>query len=190
MPHAVGVGYALKMQDRLDLSRSPRVAAAYFGEGAASEGDFHGALNMAAMMNSPVIVICRNNDYAISTPTSEQYKGDGIASRGARYGIDSLHVNGTDVFAVYEATKAAWQKALENWGRPILLELMSYRMSHHSTSDDSSAYRNPEDVASWKESPSETPSYGCDDGWNTRASGTMSRISGSEHRSAKTLRRN
>lgn len=152
IPHAVSAGYALKMQDRLDPSRPPRVAVAYFGEGAASEGDFHGALNMTAMMNSPVVFICRNNGYAISTPASEQYKGDGIASRGAGYGIETLRVDGTDIFAVYEATKAARQKALENGGRPILLELMSYRMSHHSTSDDSSAYRSTEEVSSWKES--------------------------------------
>jgi 2-oxoisovalerate dehydrogenase E1 component alpha subunit len=126
---------------------------AYFGEGAASEGDFHGALNMAATMDSPVIFICRNNGFAISTPASEQYKGDGIASRGAGYGIETLRVDGTDVFAVYEATKIARQKALEDGGRPILLELMSYRISHHSTSDDSSAYRSHEEVASWKDSP-------------------------------------
>ncbi|CAH0058698.1 unnamed protein product [Clonostachys solani] len=150
IPHAVGAGYAMKMKDRVDPSRPPRVAVAYFGEGAASEGDFHGALNMAAMMKSPVIFICRNNGYAISTPASEQYKGDGIASRGAGYGIESLRVDGSDVFAVYEATKAARQKALENGGRPILLELMSYRMSHHSTSDDSSAYRSADEVAIWK----------------------------------------
>ncbi|KAH6695144.1 thiamine diphosphate-binding protein [Plectosphaerella plurivora] len=153
IPHAVGAGYALKMLDRQDPSKPARVAVSYFGEGAASEGDFHGAMNMAAMMNSPTIFICRNNGYAISTPASEQYKGDGIASRGAGYGIDSLRVDGTDVFAVYEATRAARRKALEGGGRPVLLELMSYRMSHHSTSDDSSAYRKPQEVAEWKDSP-------------------------------------
>ncbi|KAH7141940.1 thiamine diphosphate-binding protein [Dactylonectria macrodidyma] len=153
IPHAAGAAYALKMQDREDPSNPPRVAAAYFGEGAASEGDFHGALNMAAMIQSPVIFICRNNGYAISTPASEQYKGDGIASRGSGYGIETLRVDGTDVFAVYEATRAARSKALKNGGQPVLLELMSYRISHHSTSDDSSAYRSSEEVALWKNSP-------------------------------------
>ncbi|KAM5344031.1 hypothetical protein ACJ41O_012568 [Fusarium nematophilum] len=152
IPHAVGAAYALKLQDEEDTSKPPRISAAYFGEGAASEGDFHGALNMAAMMQSPVIFICRNNGYAISTPASEQYKGDGIASRGLGYGIDTLRVDGTDVFAVYEATKAAREKALQNGGCPVLLELMSYRMSHHSTSDDSSSYRSSEEVALWKNS--------------------------------------
>lgn len=132
------------------------MAACYFGEGAASEGDFHGALNMAATQQCPVIFICRNNGFAISTPASEQYRGDGIASRGSGYGIETLRVDGTDIFAVYEATKAARRKALEDGGRPILLEFMSYRISHHSTSDDSSAYRSSEDVAHWK-SPTRDP---------------------------------
>lgn len=69
----------------------------YFGEGAASEGDFHAALNIAATRSCPVVFICRNNGYAISTPTLEQYKGDGIASRGVGYGIDTVRVDGNDV---------------------------------------------------------------------------------------------
>ncbi|KAF7557705.1 hypothetical protein G7Z17_g442 [Cylindrodendrum hubeiense] len=150
IPHATGAAYALKMEALEDSTKEPRVAACYFGEGAASEGDFHGALNMAATQQCPVIFICRNNGFAISTPASEQYRGDGIASRGSGYGIETLRVDGTDIFAVYEATKAARRKALEDGGRPILLEFMSYRISHHSTSDDSSAYRSSEEVAQWK----------------------------------------
>jgi 2-oxoisovalerate dehydrogenase E1 component alpha subunit len=131
-------------------SSEPRVAVAYFGEGAASEGDFHGALNIAATRSCPVIFICRNNGFAISTPTTEQYRGDGIASRGIGYGIDTLRVDGTDIFAVYEATKEARIRALQDGGRPILLEMMSYRVSHHSTSDDSFAYRKRDEVEAWK----------------------------------------
>jgi 2-oxoisovalerate dehydrogenase E1 component alpha subunit len=127
-----------------------RVAVAYFGEGAASEGDFHGALNIAATRSCPVIFICRNNGFAISTSTAEQYRGDGIASRGIGYGIDTLRVDGTDIFAVYEATKEARIRALQDGGRPILLEMMSYRVSHHSTSDDSFAYRKRAEVEAWK----------------------------------------
>ena len=133
-----------------DSTRDPAVAVAYFGEGAASEGDFHSALNMAATQDCPVIFICRNNGFAISTPTTEQYRGDGVASRGPGYGIETLRVDGTDAFAVYEATKEARRRALEGNGRPILLEMMSYRISHHSTSDDSSAYRGREEVAHWQ----------------------------------------
>jgi 2-oxoisovalerate dehydrogenase E1 component alpha subunit len=127
----------------------PNVAACYFGEGAASEGDFHSALNIAAVRKCPVIFLCRNNGFAISTPTSEQYIGDGIAARGIGYGIETLRVDGTDIFAVYEATKEARRRALADGGRPILLELMSYRASHHSTSDDSFAYRSRAGVQSW-----------------------------------------
>lgn len=128
----------------------PQVAACYFGEGAASEGDFHAALNVAAVKKCPILFLCRNNGFAISTPTSEQYIGDGIAVRGMSYGIESIRVDGTDIFAVYEATKEARRRALEDGGRPILLEFMSYRVSHHSTSDDSFAYRDRNDVDTWK----------------------------------------
>lgn len=128
----------------------PGVAACYFGEGAASEGDFHGALNVAATRDCPVIFMCRNNGFAISTPTTEQYRGDGIASRGVGYGIETLRVDGTDILAVYEATKEARRRALEGGGRPILLEFMSYRVQHHSTSDDSFAYRTRSEVENWK----------------------------------------
>ena len=138
------------MEAKVNPTDSPRVAACYFGEGAASEGDFHGALNMAATQDCPVIFICRNNGFAISTPTSEQYRGDGIASRGIGYGVDALRIDGTDIFAVYEATKEARRRALQDGGRPILLEFMSYRVSHHSTSDDSFAYRSKSDIESWK----------------------------------------
>lgn len=149
IPHAAGAAYALKMDALENPDEDPAVAIAYFGEGAASEGDFHGALNVAATQQCPVIFICRNNGYAISTPASQQYRGDGIASRGVGYGVDSLRVDGTDIFAVYEATKEARRRALQDGGRPILLELMSYRVSHHSTSDDSAAYRNAKEVKEW-----------------------------------------
>lgn len=129
---------------------APRVAACFFGDGAASEGDFHGALNVAATRGCPVVFICRNNGFAISTPSSEQYRGDGIASRAMGYGIDALRVDGTDIFAVYEATVEARRRALEGGGRPILLEMMSYRISHHSTSDDSFAYRTRDEAERWK----------------------------------------
>lgn len=128
----------------------PRIVACYFGEGAASEGDFHAALNIAATRSCPVVFVCRNNGYAISTPTLEQYRGDGIASRGVGYGIDTIRVDGNDIFAVYEAMQEARRLALEDGGRPVLIEAMSYRVSHHSTSDDSFAYRARVEVEDWK----------------------------------------
>lgn len=150
IPHASGAAYALKMQDMQKSSVLKRVAACYFGEGAASEGDFHAALNIAATRACPVIFICRNNGFAISTPTLEQYRGDGIASRGIGYGIDTIRVDGNDIFAVREATLAARELALQDGGRPVLIEAMSYRVSHHSTSDDSFAYRARIEVEEWQ----------------------------------------
>ncbi|KAJ8124477.1 hypothetical protein O1611_g9163 [Lasiodiplodia mahajangana] len=150
IPQAAGAAYGLKMQRINDPSLPPRVVAVYFGEGAASEGDFHAALNMAATRSCPVIFICRNNGYAISTPTLEQYRGDGIASRGIGYGIDTIRVDGNDIWAVREVTKKAREMALQNGGKPILIEAMSYRVSHHSTSDDSFAYRARVEVEDWK----------------------------------------
>ncbi|KAI9818794.1 MAG: hypothetical protein M1827_007614 [Pycnora praestabilis] len=150
IPQASGAAYALKLRALQNPNISPRIVACYFGEGAASEGDFHAALNIAATRSCPVVFICRNNGYAISTPTLEQYRGDGIASRGIGYGIDTIRVDGNDIFAVREVTKEARRMALENGGRPILIEAMSYRVSHHSTSDDSFAYRARIEVEDWK----------------------------------------
>ena len=161
IPHAAGAAYALKLQNAGIVGRigAPatsgekeveRVAVCFFGEGAASEGDFHSALNIAATRQVPCIFICRNNGYAISTPTSDQYRGDGIASRGSGYGIDTLRVDGNDIFAVRRAIKEARRLALEDGGRPVLVECMAYRVGHHSTSDDSFAYRQRVEVEDWK----------------------------------------
>ncbi|KAK3333374.1 dehydrogenase-like protein [Cercophora scortea] len=150
LPQASGAAYALKIQRMQDPTIPPRVVAAYFGEGAASEGDFHAALNIAATRSCPVIFICRNNGYAISTPTLEQYRGDGIASRGLGYGIETIRVDGNDFWAVREATKKARELALQDGGKPVLIEAMTYRVSHHSTSDDSFAYRAKVEVEDWK----------------------------------------
>ena len=82
----------------------------------------------------------RNNGWAISTPASEQFRGDGIASRGPGYGIPAIRVDGTDLLAVYNATTLARKMAID--GQPVLVEAMTVRVGHHSTSDDSSAYRD------------------------------------------------
>jgi 2-oxoisovalerate dehydrogenase E1 component alpha subunit len=144
------------MQRLTNPNIPPRVVVAYFGEGAASEGDFHAALNIAATRACPVLFMCRNNGYAISTPTLEQYRGDGIASRGAGYGIETIRVDGNDILAVREVTRRARELSLglntggDRHTKPILVELMSYRVSHHSTSDDSFAYRARVEVEDWK----------------------------------------
>lgn len=143
LPHAAGAAYALKLDGR------DAVAAAFFGEGAASEGDFHAALNFAATLGCPVVFVCRNNGWAISTPATEQYRGDGIAGRGASYGVAAIRVDGGDPRAVYNAVASARALALQN-GAPVLVEAMSYRVGHHSTSDDSSRYRAAEEMRAWR----------------------------------------
>ena len=106
----------------------------YFGEGAASEGDFHSALNFASTLRSQTLFYCRNNGYAISTPVDDQYAGDGIAVRGVSYGMASIRVDGNDIFAVHAATEKARELIVKE-KRPVLIEAISYRVGDHSTSD-------------------------------------------------------
>ncbi|XP_047531280.1 2-oxoisovalerate dehydrogenase subunit alpha, mitochondrial [Vanessa atalanta] len=142
MPQAVGAAYAYKR-----LPNNDRCVICYFGEGAASEGDAHAAFNFAATLECPVIMFCRNNGYAISTPTNEQYRGDGIAGRGPAMGLHTVRVDGTDALAVYSAVQRA--RAIALYNKPVLIEAMSYRVGHHSTSDDSTAYRPLEEIQKW-----------------------------------------
>lgn len=143
IPHAAGCAYAMKLQGE------KAVAISYFGEGCTSKGDFHVGLNIAALRKSPVIFFCRNNQYAISTPTDHQYSSDGVAPKGAAYGIFSIRVDGNDYFAVHETVSKARRYCLEGNG-PVLIEAMTYRMGAHSTSDDPSAYRSDKEVEAWK----------------------------------------
>lgn len=123
IPQAAGVAYALR---RDPARRGKNCAAVYFGEGAASEGDFHAGMLFASTLPSPTLFIARNNGFAISTPSSEQYFGDGIAARGAGYGIDTIRVDGNDVLAVLSATREARRRCIES-GRGVLVEAMTYR---------------------------------------------------------------
>ncbi|TFJ99444.1 cysteine and histidine-rich protein 1-B [Platysternon megacephalum] len=133
---------------QMPRDNASRAVICYFGEGAASEGDAHAGFNFAATLECPILFFCRNNGYAISTPTSEQYRGDGIAARGPGYGIMSIRVDGNDIFAVYNATREARRRAIAE-NQPFLVEAMTYRIGHHSTSDDSSAYRSVDEVNYW-----------------------------------------
>lgn len=142
IPQAAGVGYALRRDPN---RRSKSIAACFFGEGAASEGgmsilsfsfvrgpdfaslpDFHAGLMLASTVPSPVLYIARNNGFAISTPSTEQYNGDGIASRGPGYGIDTVRVDGNDILAVITTIRKARKRCLEQ-GRAVLVEAMTYR---------------------------------------------------------------
>eukprot|EP00604_Paraphysomonas_vestita_P003233 CAMPEP_0174821456 /NCGR_PEP_ID=MMETSP1107-20130205/8268_1 /TAXON_ID=36770 /ORGANISM="Paraphysomonas vestita, Strain GFlagA" /LENGTH=337 /DNA_ID=CAMNT_0016038499 /DNA_START=210 /DNA_END=1221 /DNA_ORIENTATION=+ len=143
IPQAAGAAYALKL-----TPNNKSVVLCYFGEGAASEGDFHAGMNFAATTQSPCIFFCRNNGYAISTPTKDQYRGDGIISRAAGYGMCAIRVDGNDIFAVHRATQEARKIALTE-NKPVFIEVMSYRRGHHSTSDDSTRYRSVNEINEW-----------------------------------------
>eukprot|EP00428_Durinskia_dybowskii_P068957 CAMPEP_0170395302 /NCGR_PEP_ID=MMETSP0117_2-20130122/21706_1 /TAXON_ID=400756 /ORGANISM="Durinskia baltica, Strain CSIRO CS-38" /LENGTH=394 /DNA_ID=CAMNT_0010651603 /DNA_START=134 /DNA_END=1318 /DNA_ORIENTATION=+ len=144
LPQAVGAAYAYKME------KADAVSVCYFGEGAASEGDFHAALNFSATLEVPIVFFCRNNGYAISTPSSEQFRGDGIASRAVGYGIHAIRVDGNDLLAVRAATEEA-RRIAHTLSKPVLIEAMTYRAGHHSTSDDSTRYRGADEIKEWQD---------------------------------------
>lgn len=139
LTQAVGVAYRLKLQ------KKPNIAICFFGDGSSSSIDFHSACNFAATLKVPIIFFCRNNGFAISTPVDEQYAGDGIVSRAPGYGMAGIRVDGNDIFAVSAVVKAAKEYVLAN-SAPIMIEAMTYRQGSHSTSDDSTLYRNVMDV--------------------------------------------
>jgi 2-oxoisovalerate dehydrogenase E1 component alpha subunit len=144
MPQAVGAAYRLK------LAGKNNVAICFFGEGCASTVDFHSALNFAATLESPVVFLCRNNGYAISTPVTDQYRGDGVISRAPGYGMAGIRIDGNDIFAIHAAVREAKEYALKH-NAPVLIEAMTYRMGHHSTSDDSTKYRSAQEVVDFEE---------------------------------------
>ncbi|WP_110650793.1 thiamine pyrophosphate-dependent dehydrogenase E1 component subunit alpha [Salinicola peritrichatus] len=143
IPQAVGYAYGQK------LAGTGNCTLTIFGEGAASEGDFHAALNMAAVHKVPVIFLCRNNGYAISTPVAEQFAGDGVAARAFGYRMQSIRVDGNDILAVFEATREARRLAVEH-NEPVLIEAMTYRLAAHSSSDDPSGYRSKKEEEAWR----------------------------------------
>ncbi|KAI5650421.1 hypothetical protein M9H77_36426 [Catharanthus roseus] len=143
IPQAAGVAYSLKM-DKKDAC-----VITYIGDGGTSEGDFHAGLNFAAVMEVPVIFFCRNNGWAISTPVTEQFRSDGTVVKGQAYGIRAIRVDGNDALAVYNSVRAAREMAI-NEQKPILIEALTYRVGHHSTSDDSTKYRQVNEIELWK----------------------------------------
>jgi len=145
IPQSVGVAYKKKLEYQSGKSKELNVSAVYFGDGAASTGDFYSACTFASTLKVPVLFFCRNNGYAISTSIHEQYASDGIVCRAKGFGMAAIRVDGNDLFAVHEATKAAREYSVKHM-EPVLIEAISYRQAHHSTSDDSFSYRPKEEV--------------------------------------------
>ena len=126
------------------------VTMAYIGEGATSEGDFHEALNFAGVFDAPVVVVCQNNQWAISVPAHRQTAAETFAQKAEAHGVPHSRVDGNDVFAVYQAANEAVERA-RSGGGPTLVEAVTYRRTHHNTADDQSVYRDDEELAYWQE---------------------------------------
>lgn len=135
---AVGAALAIKMQNRKEVS------VVFFGDGASNRGTFHEAANLAAAWKLPVIFVCENNQYASTTPHGTQTSVENISDRAVGYGMPGVIVDGNDVFAVYEVTKEAVERA-RNGGGPTLIEAKTYRIKGHFVGDPE-LYRSREEV--------------------------------------------
>jgi len=141
----VGVGRQIAGDDS--------VVAAYFGDGATSEGDFHEGLNFAGVFDVPAVFLCNNNQWAISVPRKRQTASATLAQKATAYGFDGVQVDGMDPLAVYQVTTEAVEKARnpdEGERRPTLIEAVQYRFGAHTTADDPSVYRDDEEVEEWR----------------------------------------
>ncbi len=137
VPHAAGLAWGVR------LKGEDTVAATFFGDGATSEGAFHEGVNFAAVMKAPLVLLCSNNQWAISTPISSQTAAAALADKAIGYGIPAVRVDGADVLAVYGAVHEAVTRARAGEG-PTFIEAVTYRAAPHATADDPSAYIDPE----------------------------------------------
>jgi pyruvate dehydrogenase E1 component alpha subunit/2-oxoisovalerate dehydrogenase E1 component alpha subunit len=144
IPHATGVAWAAK------ISKDPVVALCYLGDGGTSEEDFHVGLNFAGVFKLPVVFVCQNNQWAISTPLSLQTASETIAVKGLAYGVPSVRVDGNDVLGMYAAVKLAVDRA-RGGGGPAFIEALTYRIGPHSSSDDPTRYRDEAEPTAWKQ---------------------------------------
>jgi pyruvate dehydrogenase E1 component alpha subunit len=149
VPVATQIVHAVGWAMGATLDGSSACSLVYFGDGSASEGDFHEGANLAAVFRAPTVLFCQNNGWAISVPSSEQFVAP-IAARAAGYGMPGVRVDGNDVLAVYAVTRAAVERARAGEG-PTLIEAVTYRIGSHSTADDAARYRDEGEVTAWRE---------------------------------------
>src|ERR687891_1865318 len=145
--HAVGVGYAMKLQ------REPRVAVCVCGDGATSNGAFYEAINCAGVWRVPAVFVINNNQWAISLPRSAQTAAGTLAQKAIAAGIPGIQVDGNDVIAVRDAVEQALARGRAGEG-PSVVEALTYRLTDHTTADDASRYRDGDEVSGqWAQDP-------------------------------------
>ena len=143
LPHAMGAAYAAK------LLKHDTVCVGYIGDGGTSIGDFHAALNFAAVWKVPAVFFCQNNQWAISVPLAAETVWSSIAVKAVAYGMPGLRVDGNDLLAVIAAQREAVDRARAGGG-PTLIEAVTFRMGGHSSSDDPTRYRDAALVETWE----------------------------------------
>jgi pyruvate dehydrogenase E1 component alpha subunit len=144
LPQAVGAAWAAKLKgDKV-------VTLGFVGDGATSEPDFHAAMTFAGVYRVPCVIICQNNHWAISVPSSRQTASTTFAVKGRAYGVPSIRVDGNDVLALYHVIADAVARARAGRG-PTYIEALTYRIGAHSTSDDPTRYRSQDEVELWME---------------------------------------
>ncbi len=142
LPQAVGLAWGLQMK------HDPGVVLAIFGDGGTSQGDFHEAANLAGVMKAPVIFLCQNNGWAISTTIQQQTASQTLAQKAIAYGFPGVQCDGNDLFAVYATVRDAVRRARDGEG-PTLVEALTYRLGLHTTADDPTRYEPREMHDAW-----------------------------------------
>jgi pyruvate dehydrogenase E1 component alpha subunit/2-oxoisovalerate dehydrogenase E1 component alpha subunit len=142
LPHAVGAAWAARIKG------DPIVTLGFMGDGATSEADFHAALNFAGIFQLPTVFVCQNNQWAISVPLNRQTASATLAMKARAYGLPGIRVDGNDVIAVHQVLSEAIARARRGEG-PMFVELLTYRVAPHSTSDDPTRYRSNAEVDVW-----------------------------------------
>jgi pyruvate dehydrogenase E1 component alpha subunit/2-oxoisovalerate dehydrogenase E1 component alpha subunit len=142
LPQAVGAAWAAQLKgDRV-------VTIGFLGDGATSAADFHAAMNFAGVFQVPTVFVCQNNQWAISVPVARQTASTTLAVKARAYGVPAVRADGNDVIAVHRVLSDALEHA-RNGSGPTFVELLTYRVAPHSTSDDPSRYRSGDDVEAW-----------------------------------------
>ncbi len=135
VPHAAGAAWGIRLRGE------PGCALVFFGDGATSEGAFHEGINFAAVKQAPLVLLCNNNGWALTTPITQQSRAQCLADKAVGYGVPGVTVDGGDVLAVYRAVAEAVARARAGDG-PTLVEAVHYRIGAHGTADDPALYRD------------------------------------------------